>query len=171
MTALFKSKDECKMLQQSLESVQRVAGEPPNREVILASLSGAERQHAAGCASCSGAIEELLELRGLVVAALPAGEGPRAGFTGRVMAAIAAKQRELEEKELIWTSLPRLASRFAAVCMVVLFVAGAWLFTAQRRNSLASTQPKQRQESIFDGNSGSSDLNDEVMASTAEDRR
>ena len=88
-------------------------------------------------------------------------------FTVRVMAAIEARQAELEERrEGVWTYVGRLAPRLVAVAAALLIIGGTWL-AEQRRIDTARVNQMRGAESVFEA-AQSAPIPDDVVASVQE---
>jgi len=126
---------------------------------VLARLTEASRKHAPLCADCRQALTELLLARN---AFLPMrANQPEAGpwFTARVMAAITAKEQEIEEKNGVWISVRRLAPRLVAFCALLLVVGSTWALQLRRADE-ASQVNRQRLEGLFDTGSNTPAVDD-----------
>lgn len=128
---------ECRDFQMRLEDA---AGSAPGAQTfaeLLAVVPGAMSGHAAQCADCRAAAENLLAARALM-AEMPS-HAARGGpwFAPRVMAAIAARTVELGRATDTWTFLPKLAARLTWASAIALLLASGWLY--QRPVSTAVT--------------------------------
>ena len=94
-------------------------------------LPPTETLHAERCQACREALEDFAETR----KALAGIKAPEAGpwFTARVMAAIAAREKE-EEADGVWISVRRLAPRLVLVSALLLVVGGSWAVQQTRRD-------------------------------------
>ena len=153
-------KSQCQRFLEELEGVLTGAVEV-NSQTVLAQMSSAARGHAEVCAECSGAVEDLTETRkALLPMSTPVAEaGP--WFAARVMAAIRAKENELEERSNgVWLGVRRLAPRLVALCAVVLVVGTTWAYQV-RQEDLARQLALRPAESVFE--SAPAPLNDDVL--------
>jgi len=153
-------KSQCQRFLEELEGVLTGAVEV-NSQTVLAQMSSAARGHAEVCAECSGAVEDLAETRkALLPMSTPVAEaGP--WFAARVMAAIRAKENELEERSNgVWLGVRRLAPRLVALCAVVLVVGTTWAYQV-RQEDLARQLALRPAESVFE--SAPAPLNDDVL--------
>lgn len=147
---LKKTGDGCIKMLDSLEESAAMRPEAKNIEELIVHLSAAERSHIAACASCREAALDLLETREIFKGVDAAKEMAKPWFPARVMAAIAARERELAEVTSTWLAVPKFASRLALVSAGLLLVASTWVYerplpaTSQQANSLAA------QESLFE---------------------
>lgn len=127
-----REKQDCQSFRDALEELPVSSGTRHSGEEWLAELPAAEAGHAASCADCREALEGFAETRG----ALAGIQLPEAGpwFTARVMAAIAARERE-EEADGVWNSVRRLAPRLVAVSVLLLVVGGSWAVEQTRKEA------------------------------------
>jgi hypothetical protein len=159
---------ECRRFREGLEGVLAGGAGEVNSETVLAQMSSEARGHAAVCAECSGAVEDLAETRkALLPMGTPVAEaGP--WFATRVMAAIRAKENELEERSNgVWLGVRRLAPRLVALCAVLLVVGTTWMVQL-RREELARQPELGAAESVFE--SVPAPLNDDVLVSAPGER-
>src|SRR5579864_4075558 len=109
MWDLLSGKDsECTQFRETLE----VLSDAKSTEELLSGLRTAQQSHAATCADCQAAVQELFEVRTLLKG-MHAPAAPDAWFAGRVMKAIAVREEELAGPAGTWIAVPRLASRLA----------------------------------------------------------
>ncbi len=125
---LKKSDDECRKLQDLLEDSAAVRPEAASVEELSEVLSPAERTHIASCEQCREAARDLLATREIFQRVGSASEVARPWFATRVMAGIAARERELAEVASTWLAVPKFASRLALVSGALLLVASTWLY-------------------------------------------
>lgn len=161
---------ECRDFQMGLEDA---AGSAPGARTLadlLAVVPGAMRGHAAKCADCRAAAENLLAARALM-AEMPshaAMGGP--WFAPRVMAAIAARKAELGRAADAWTFLPKLAARLTWASTIALLLASGWLYQKP-----ASTPSKPAMVTDITGeplvDTTTPDNNDDVLISLTEQPR
>jgi hypothetical protein len=119
---------ECRDFQMQLEDAAGSAPGAKKLADLLAAVPGAMRGHAAECADCRAAAENMLAARALM-AEMPsraAVGGP--WFAPRVMAAIAARKAELGRAADTWTFLPKLAARLTWASTIALLLASGWLY-------------------------------------------
>ena len=153
----------CEWFRNELETMPASVARGESVEVLLRGMPEEVREHTAQCGECSAALEDFSETR-LLLARTPesaAVAGP--WFTRRVMNAIAAQERELEERENgFWTSVRRLAPRLVAFAMLLLMLGGTWAFQVQR-TSKSSHPTMKSAEGIFEA-VPSPPANDDVVA-------
>jgi len=120
------------------------------------------RQHAADCASCKAALEDFSEARQALTPMRGTIHEPGPWFVSRVLAAIQATERELEEQaEGVWVSVMRIAPRLAAFAAVLLVFGGTWAMELHRAQR--SRQPQlQPAEGLFE--SAPTPANDDIVA-------
>ena len=159
---------QCQRFLEELEGLAATAEGKVKPQSVLTQMSREARGHAQLCAECSGAVGDLIETR---MALLPLREpvaeaGP--WFAARVMAAIRAKESELEERSNgVWLSVRRLAPRLVALCAVVLLVGTTWAYQV-RRQDLAQQSELRSQESVFEN--VPTPMNDDVLVGGQGDR-
>jgi hypothetical protein len=156
--------EKCERFREELELVRLPGGERVDRNGLLMTLSPELRGHAEVCGSCLEAADDLVETRSMLVKAASdsAASGPGAWFSSKVMKAIAAQEREIEQSEGVWQGVRRLAPRLAAVCALLLVLAGTW--AVQVRRDYVARQMAAPGESLFEP-TPSAALNDDVMMS------
>jgi len=151
---------ECRRFLEELDRVLTGAVEV-NSQTVLAQMSSEARGHAEVCAECGAAVEDLAETRkALLPMSTPVAQaGP--WFAARVMAAIRARENELEERSNgVWLGVRRLAPRLVALCAVLLVVGTTWAVEL-RRAELARPPELGAAESVFE--SVPAPLNDDVL--------
>jgi hypothetical protein len=118
------------------------------------------RRHSESCEECSRNLDSLLTARSALRGYAPQESFDAPWFAARVMAEICAQERVREGREVIWSAVPRLASRFAGVAALVLILAGGWLIKrpAQKPSSVVTM------DSLFD-TSQSPATRDDVLSS------
>ncbi len=151
MWNLLKKRDEdCTKLRNLLEESAAARPEAVNVKELCEVLAAAQRNHIDACGSCQEATRDLLATREIFKGVGSTREIPRPWFANRVMAAIAARERELLEVASTWLAVPKLASRLAVASGALLLVASTWLYERplpapnQQDSTLAA------QESLFE---------------------
>lgn len=88
-------------------------------------------------------------------------------FARRVIAAIEAREAELTSRVRAWAAVPTFASRLSAVAVMLLLLAGTWLYTGSSRRPTATSG------GIFEDSAAaaSSSSQDDVFTMAAEDGR
>jgi hypothetical protein len=147
---LKKSDEECGKLQDLLEECAAARPEVVRVEELSEVLPAAQRKHFAACGSCQEAAQDLLATREIFKGVGSATEVARPWFATRVMAAIAARERELSKVASTWLAVPKFASRLAMASGALLLVASTWLY--ERPLSMPSLQASAlaAQESLFE---------------------
>ena len=144
---LKKGNEECGRLRDSLEESVTTRSNCVSLEELMESLPLAQRDHIAACGGCREAAEDVSGVREIFKGVALRAEGPRPWFAKRVMAAIAARERELVVSP--WTAVPRFASRLAWITAVVILVCGTWLY--EKPSTASGKQPSAAApESIFE---------------------
>jgi hypothetical protein len=168
MLNLLKKNDECGKFRDVLE--QSAGAE--SVEGLLALLPAAAREHAASCADCRDAVTEFVAVRLMlkkVSASAAVQENP--WFAGRVMAAIAAREEELNGPVGTWIALPKLAARLALAACAILLVGSTWIY--QRPRNAQGNQPSASsgQEYLFEAPTAAPATQDDVLVSLAENNQ
>ena len=128
MWNLLKASDDCSRFRILLEDFASTRPGARTVEELTEGMADDIAVHFQKCSGCQEAAQDLIAARQIVrEAALPAGE-PAPWFAGRVMAAIAAREKELEEAARTWLVVPRFASRLALVSAALLLIASTWLY-------------------------------------------
>ncbi len=127
---------ECEQLLNLLEDPAAAHARAVSVEALLEALPAAQRTHVAGCQSCHDAVRDVVEAREIVRGAVPQAQEPGPWFVTRVMAAIAAKEKELSEVTKTWLAVPRFASRLAFASCALLLVASTWVFESRSTTSV-----------------------------------
>ena len=143
---LESSEPGCRRTQDGLEAVASRRPRPSSAEELIEELPGAERAHAQACSQCREAAEDLLATRQLFGGVASFGRVDRPFFPARVMAAIAARERELAELVSPWSEVPRFAARLAWIAAALLLVGTTLLYEKVPRGSNGDAS----QESIFE---------------------
>jgi hypothetical protein len=152
---------ECRRFREELDGVLTSGPGEVNSQTVLAQMSSAARGHARVCAECGAAVEDLAETRkALLPMSTPVAQaGP--WFAARVMAAIRARENELEERSNgVWLGVRRLAPRLVALCTLVLVLGTTWAVEL-RRAELARPPELGAAESVFEA--VPAPLNDDVL--------
>lgn len=132
MGNLFQRENEaCRSFRDALEELPVKGGLQINAEEWLGELPAEDADHGGGCAVCREALEEFAEARRALAGMPSVGAGP--WFTARVMAAIAAREKEAEI-DGVWISVRRLAPRLVALSALLLVVGGSWAVEQTRRD-------------------------------------
>jgi len=149
MWNLLKNERECERLRDLLEE-STARSEARSVEELSRDWPTAERTHIASCSSCLEAAADLLATRKLFERVPPNAALDRPWFASRVMAAIAARERELSETAKTWLAVPRFASRLALASGAVLLVVSTWLYERPLPAPNLQASARAAQESIFE---------------------
>ena len=110
---LSKRAEECGKLRDLLEESAAARPVAVTVEQLIQGLPAAERAHIAACENCLEAAEDILATRKIFKDVTSDAGTERPWFATRVMAAIAARERELTEAASTWLAVPKFASRLA----------------------------------------------------------
>jgi hypothetical protein len=146
---LKKSDDECRKLQDLLED-SAVRPEAASAEALTEILSPSERTHLASCEQCREAARDLVATREIFEGIGSAAEMASPWFATRVMAGIAACERELAEAASTWLAVPKFASRLALVSGALLLVASTWLYERPSAAPAKQSAAAASQEYLFE---------------------
>src|SRR5882762_3995554 len=167
---LNKSEEECRKLQDLLEESAAAGPEAVRIEELSQTWPAAQRAHVAACGSCQEAAQDLLASREIFKGVASSTQVARPWFAPRVIAAIAARERELSEMASTWLAVPRFASRLAVASGALLLVASTWLY--ERPFTTPANQPAvtANQEYLFE--TPQAPMNqDDVLISLAEQKQ
>ncbi len=159
---------ECRRFLEEMETVPVSDGREGTAELVLQRMSSDARGHAGVCRDCRAALEDLVDTRrALQPMSVPVAEaGP--WFATRVMAAIRARENELEERrDGVWLGVRRLAPRLVALCALLLVLGTTWAYQV-RQGELARRLERSPGESVFE--SVPAPLNDDVLVGAGERR-
>jgi hypothetical protein len=152
---------ECRGFREELEGLAAGNAEEATAPSVLARLSSAARSHSEACAECRQAVGDLAETREALLPLRASVAEPGPWFTARVMAAIRARENELEERSNgVWLGVRRLAPRLVALCALVLLVGTTWAYQV-RREDLARRAWLGSADSVFE--SVPAPLDDDVL--------
>jgi hypothetical protein len=147
---LKKNDDECERLRDLLEDSAAGLPAATRMEELSEAWPAAQRNHLATCGRCQEAAQDLLATREIFKGVGSATGMVRPWFSTRVVAAIAARERELTEAASTWLAVPKFASRLALASAALLLLTSTWLYEKplpapnQQAVSLAA------QESLFE---------------------
>jgi len=162
---LNSGKDGCNHFQDLIEDVATKNSQVESVEKLLQALPAAGRAHFAACPDCRDAAREFLAARKLMGMIPPNAQQPGPWFVTRVMAAIAAREKELSEAARTWLAVPKFASRLALASAVLLLVTSTWLYerpfpapaSASEATSIAA------QESLFESPAPAANQDDVLL--------
>jgi hypothetical protein len=162
---LKKSGQECGRIQDSLEEAATRNSNAGTVDELIAGLPAAAREHTNGCEVCREATQDLVATKELFKGVASAAEEARPWFAARVMAAIAAREREFAERVSAWSEFPRFASRLAWISAVLLLAGTTW-FYEKAVKAPSNLSNGAVQESIFETSPPANQ--DDVLISMAE---
>jgi hypothetical protein len=156
--------EKCERFREELELLQLPVDERVDRYGLLVKLTAKTRGHSEVCGDCMQAVDDLAETRNLLVTTADGSAAVEPGpwFASKVMNAIAAQEKEIEQGEGVWQSVRRLAPRLAAVCALLLVIVGTW--AVEVRQEYVARQMTMPGESLFEATPAAV-LNDDVMLS------
>ncbi len=108
------------------------------------------------------------EVRGLLREMGSNRTAPNPFFAKRVMAAIETREAELSGRVRAWAAVPAFASRVSAIAVVLLLLAGTWLYTGNSRRSNLTSSGGLFEDSAA---AASSSAQDDVFSIAAEGAR
>jgi hypothetical protein len=162
---LKKSGKECGLVQDALEEAATKNSGTGAVEELIVVLPAAVREHIVGCEDCQAAAQDLTATREIFKGVVSVAEEARPWFAVRVMAAIAARERELAERVSAWSEFPRFAARLAWVSAVLLLAGTTWFY--EKGVTARSNPPNSgTQESIFEPSQQTNQ--DDILVSMAE---
>jgi hypothetical protein len=164
---LKKSTEECSKLQNLLEESATARPEAVRVEELREAWPAAQRNHLVACGSCQEAARDLLATREIFKGVGSVREVARPWFANRVMAAIAARERELSEVARTWRAVPKFASRLAMASGALLLMASTWMYERPYKAPAKPPAATASQEYLFE--SPQAPMNqDDVLISMAE---
>jgi hypothetical protein len=166
---LKKHEEDCMKLQDLLEESAAARPEGVRVEELNAAWPAAQRAHIAACESCQEAAEDLLATREIFKGVGSTREIARPWFANRVMAAIAARERELSEAASTWLAVPKLASRLAMASGALLLVASTWLYERPSTAPAKQLAAAASQEYLFEAPSPANQ--DDLLVPVQENNR
>ena len=145
---LNRGKEECGRLRDRVEAMAAKQADAVSVKTVREELTAEERKHIDTCRDCQEAVRELFAAKELFERVPSFSQEERPWFAARVMAAIAARERELAERVTAWTEFPRFASRLTWVAVIVLLASTTWFYESVVRTP--SHPVNGSQESIFE---------------------
>ena len=142
-----RSKEECGRLRDAVEGAAAKQADAVSVKSLREGLTTEERKHIETCRDCQEAVQELVAAKELFQGASSFREEARPWFAARVMAAIAAREKDLAECVTAWTEFPRFASRLIWVAAIVLLASTTWFYESVVR---VPGPVSGSQESIFE---------------------
>jgi len=150
MWNLLKNDEECRKLRDLLEDSAAARPDAVSIGELTAAMSAAAQNHIAVCASCQEAAQDLLATREIFKGVASSAAADRPWFATRVMAAIAARERELSEAASTWLAVPKFASRLAMASGALLLIVSTWLYERPLPASNQQATSLAAQESLFE---------------------
>ena len=147
MWEMLKRNEDCRKFRDALEEAAAKLQDTVSVETLIANLSDEQREHAAACADCPEAANDLVRVKALFNGADSFAAEERPWFATRVMAAIASRERELVQRVSAWTEFPRFASRLTWVAAILLLAGTTWFYESVVR---APSYTPSGQESLFE---------------------
>lgn len=169
MWSLLKNDKECEKLRDLLEESAAARPEASTVEELSQEWPAAERAHIAACGICQEAANDLLATREIFKGVTSDAGTERPWFATRVMAVIAARERELTESASTWLAVPKFASRLALASGAILLIASTWLYERPLPAPNLQATALAAQESLFEAPPPASQ--DDVLANTQENKR
>jgi hypothetical protein len=126
--------ENCGRFRDALEELPLRGNTRMSAEEWRAELPEAEEEHAGSCEACRTALEEFAETRNALSGIALPGAGP--WFTARVMAAIAAREKEEEAQDGVWISVRKLAPRLVALSALLLLLGGSWALELRKTEGI-----------------------------------
>lgn len=160
---------ECQDVLNQLEDLKLEGTSAATAAQITERLNDGSREHALGCQDCAAAVDDFLTTREALVGMR--GMVPEAGpwFPAKVMAAVWAAEKEIDEKkEGVWISVRRLAPRLAAFAALLLVLGGTWAMELRHREANGQPLEMRQVEGIFEA-TPSTAMNDDIVTSASED--
>jgi len=150
MWNLLKSNEECRKLKDLLEESATILPEAVSVEELSAAWPAAQRNHISACRKCQEAARDGFATHEIFKGAVSYTDAARPWFAARVMAAIAARERELAEAASTWLAVPKFASRLAMASGALLLVASTWLYERPLPTPTQQASTLEAQESLFE---------------------
>jgi hypothetical protein len=137
-------------LQDLLEDSAAARPDAVSIRELTEAVSAAAQTHIGACASCQEAAQDLLETREIFKGVASFAVLERPWFATRVMAGIAARERELSEAASTWLAVPKFASRLALASGALLLIASTWLYERPLATPNQQASTLAAQESLFE---------------------
>jgi hypothetical protein len=150
--------------EQFLEELELLPAERITASECLERMRLEAREHAQLCAGCDDAVRELVGTRLALQPLIQDKTEPGPWFATRVMATIAAKEKEFEEGNSVWINVRRLAPRLVVVSTLLLMLGGTWALQLRQADHSASQRPAA--EGLFES-FPAAPYNDDLMAGGA----
>jgi hypothetical protein len=169
MWNLLKNDETCQRLRDLLEDSAAARPEAVSVGELSQDWSAMDRVHIASCGNCKEAAKDLLTTREIFKGVTSDAGTERPWFATRVMAAIAARERELTERASTWLAVPKFASRLAMASGALLLVATTWLYERPQPPINQQAAILAAQESLFEAPPPANQ--DDVLVNAQENNR
>jgi len=157
----------CSVAPEWLEAVGVRHPQAETFEELMVGLPQTAQDHIRRCQNCQNSCLEFLESKKLLAPLARKAVVTNPYFVQRVLARIRSREDELERSTRAWAAVPRLASRLAGIAMLILLVAGTWLYTAPGKKQ-ANEKTMEPASAIFEDNATLPTSKDEVLLSVLE---
>jgi hypothetical protein len=141
-----REEENCRRFRDALEELPLSGETRMSAEEWRAELPEAEEEHLGNCEACRTALEEFAETRNALLGIREPGAGP--WFTTRVMAVIAAREKEEEARDGVWISVRKLAPRLVALSALLLLLGGSWAL--EQRKTEGTNTERRSGDMVFD---------------------
>jgi hypothetical protein len=146
-----------------LDEIELAPGELTLREELLAEVSVQSRRHAESCTNCTNALMELIATREALRPMREETVEANPWFATRVMALIAAHEKEIDEQvNGVWIFVRRMAPRIVAFCALLLVVGSTWALQLKKAEERHRTST-QAAEGLF-YTAPTTPVNDDAMS-------
>lgn len=152
--------------EQFLDELEGLSPGKTTAHELLQRMRLESREHARLCAGCDDAVREVVEARVALHPLIVDKPEPGPWFPSRIMASIAAKERELEESNSVWMNVRKFAPRLVALSALLLMLAGTWALQWKNVDQSSGMRPA---EGLFETSPTLPD-NDDLMANASEAR-
>jgi hypothetical protein len=160
---------QCRDFQSQLEDAAAAAPSAKEFSELFAVAPDGLKAHAASCADCRSAAENIIAARALLAERPSTATLAGPWFAPRVMAVIAARKAALTRAPDTWTFLPKLAARLTWASAVALLLASTWLYQRPLPTSAMPVLTDITGEPLVD--TTTPPTNDDVLVSLAEKPR
>jgi hypothetical protein len=166
MWNLWRNNRACEVFLDAAENVAVRSSGTLTCENLLDEIPAKFRSHLQDCEACAQTIDDLVTTRNSMQEHGAPATFDTPWFAARVMARISAEERMPAGQDAVWSVLPRLASRFAGIAVIIIVMTGGWLM----RQPAEGPGSQNTMESLFD-TSPAPVTNDDVLISVLEKAR
>jgi hypothetical protein len=145
-----KNNEECAKFGDLLDAAAVARPAAARIEELSEGWSATERNHIAACEHCRIAAQDILATREIFKGVSSSTGQSRPWFSTKVMAAIAARERELAKAASTWLAVPKFASRLALASAALLLLTSTWLYERPLRVPNQQAASLAAQESLFE---------------------